>query len=91
VLENVGGQEADSFIDGFSRYHQIKIAPEEIYKTNFSKEWGSYYYKFMLFGLKNEPTIFSRIVIDAFKEFIHQFVEVYLDNWTGYSLLKYHV
>jgi hypothetical protein len=26
VLKNVGGQEAYSFIDGFSRYHQIKIA-----------------------------------------------------------------
>jgi hypothetical protein len=29
VLENVGGQETYSFIDGFSGYHQIRIAPEE--------------------------------------------------------------
>lgn len=27
VLDNVGGKEAYSFTDGFSRYHQIKIAP----------------------------------------------------------------
>jgi hypothetical protein len=27
VLENVGGEEAYSFTDGFSGYHQIKIAP----------------------------------------------------------------
>jgi hypothetical protein len=39
VLENVGGQEAYSFIDGFSGYHQIKIAPEDRYKTTFSIEW----------------------------------------------------
>jgi hypothetical protein len=45
----------------------------------------------MLFGLKNAPAIFSRVVIVAFKEFIHQFLEVYLDDWTVYSLLKYHV
>jgi hypothetical protein len=45
----------------------------------------------MPFGLKNAPTIFSRVVIDAFKEFIHQFLEVYLDDWTIYILLKYHV
>jgi hypothetical protein len=45
----------------------------------------------MPFGLKNAPTIFSRVVIVAFKEFIHQFLEVYLDGWTIYSLLKYHV
>jgi hypothetical protein len=39
VLENVGGQEAYSFTDGFSGYHQIKIAPEDRYKTTFSTEW----------------------------------------------------
>jgi hypothetical protein len=54
-------------------------------------EWGSYQYTFMPLGLKNAPTIFSRVVIAAFKEFIHQFLEVYLDDWTVYSLLKDHV
>ena len=29
VLENVGGQEAYSFMDGFSTYHQIKITYHE--------------------------------------------------------------
>ena len=28
-LDNVGGQEVYSFIDGFSSYHQIRIAPED--------------------------------------------------------------
>jgi hypothetical protein len=42
VLDNVGGWEAYSFIDGFSGYHQIKIAPEDKYKTTFATEWGSY-------------------------------------------------
>ena len=36
VLENVGGQEVYSFTDGFSGYHQIKIALEDRYKTTFS-------------------------------------------------------
>jgi hypothetical protein len=71
VLENLGGQEAYSFTNGFSEYHQIKISPEDRYKTNFSMEWGSYQYTVMPFGLKNAPTIFSRVVIDSFKEFIH--------------------
>ena len=29
VLDNVRGQEVYSFTDGFSGYHQIKIAPED--------------------------------------------------------------
>jgi hypothetical protein len=91
VLENVGGQEAYSFTGGFSGYHQIKIAPKYWYKTTFATEWGCYQYIVMPFGLKNAPTIFSRVVIFAFKEFIHQFLEVYLDDWAVYSLLKDHV
>jgi hypothetical protein len=35
VLENVGGQEAYSFIVRFSGYHQIKISPKYRYKTTF--------------------------------------------------------
>jgi hypothetical protein len=60
-------------------------------KTTFSREWGSYQYTVMSFGMKTAPTIFSRVVITNFKEFIHQFLEVYLDDWTIYSLLEDHV
>jgi hypothetical protein len=91
VLENVEEQEVYSFTDIFSRYHQIKITSKDRYKTTFSTEWGSYQYTVMSFGLKNALAIFSRVVIAAFKEFIHQFLEVYLDDWTIYSLLKDHV
>jgi hypothetical protein len=41
--------------------------------------------------MNNALDIFSRVVIATFKEFIHQFLEVYLDEWTMYSILKYHV
>jgi putative transposase len=91
VLENVGGHEAYSFTDGFLGYHQIKIAQEDRHKITFATEWGSYQYTVMPFGLKNAPTIFSRVVIATFKEFIHQFLEVCMDDWTFYSLLKNHV
>jgi hypothetical protein len=43
------------------------------------------------FGLKNEPTIFSRVVVKAFKEFLHKFLEAYFDDWTAFSLLKDHI
>ena len=45
----------------------------------------------MPFGLKNAPAMFSRVVISAFKEFIHKFLEVYFDDWTIFGLLKYHI
>jgi hypothetical protein len=74
VLENVGGHEAYSFTDGFSGYHHIRRAQEDRHKTTFATKWGSYQYTVMSFRLKNAPAIFSRVVIVAFKEFIHQFL-----------------
>jgi hypothetical protein len=34
----------------------------------------------MPFGLKNAPAIFSRVVVEAFKEFLHKFLEAYFDD-----------
>ena len=45
----------------------------------------------MPFGLKNVPTIFSCIMVVVFKEYIHKFLEVYLDDWTVFGLVKHHV
>jgi hypothetical protein len=45
----------------------------------------------MSFGLKNAPAVFSRVVVAVFKEFIHKFLEVYLDDWTVFILLQDHV
>jgi hypothetical protein len=91
VLENVGGREAYSFTNGFSGYHQVQITEEDQDKTTFVTEWGSFAYTVMPFGLKNAPAVFSRIVVTTFKEFIHKFLEVYLDDWTMFSLLKEHM
>jgi hypothetical protein len=44
-----------------------------------------------LFGLKNAPTIFSRVVFEAFKEFLNKFLEAYFDDWTIFGLLKNHI
>jgi hypothetical protein len=91
VLENVRGKEDYYFIDGFSGYHQINIFQEDRYKTTFVTEWGSYQYIMIPFGLKNAPVVFSRVVVTNFKEFIHKFLELYIDDWIVFSLLKYHI
>jgi hypothetical protein len=80
VLYNVGGQEIYSFTHGFSGYHQIWISKEDHHKTTFAIEWGSYQYIVIPFGLNNSPTIFYRVVVEAFKEFLHKFLEAYFDD-----------
>jgi hypothetical protein len=91
VLEQVVIKEAYSFTDEFSGYHQVRIVEEDKRKTTFITEWGSLAYNVIPFGLKNAPASFSRIVIASFRELIHKFIEVYMDDWTIYSFLKEHV
>ena len=45
----------------------------------------------MPFGLKNSFAIFSRIVVVAFKDFIQTFLEVYMDDWAVYGVIKDHL
>jgi len=45
----------------------------------------------MPFGLKNVLAILSRMMLAAFKEYIHKFLKVYFDYWTVFGLLKKHV
>jgi hypothetical protein len=35
VINNVIGHEVYTFLDGFSKYHQISIAPKDQYKITF--------------------------------------------------------
>lgn len=51
---------------------------------------GSYAYNLMPFKLKNAPAIFSRILIVSFWDYIHKFLELYMDDWMVYNLLKKH-
>ena len=45
-----------SFMDKFSGYNQILMASEDMEKTSFITEWGTYCYRVMSFGLKNAET-----------------------------------
>jgi hypothetical protein len=57
----------------------------------FVSEFGSFAYRVMPLGIKNEPTIFSRIVVKAFQEYIYKTMVVYFDDWTIYNLFKNHI
>ena len=53
LVNNTAGNAMLSFIDGFSGYNHIRMAPEDREKTSFITEWGTYCYRVMSFGLKN--------------------------------------
>ncbi|WJZ87657.1 hypothetical protein VitviT2T_007024 [Vitis vinifera] len=69
-----------SFMDGFSGYNQILMASEDIEKTAFITEWGTYCYRVMPFGLKNAGATYQRAATALFHDMMHRDVEVYVDD-----------
>ena len=79
LVDNTIGHALLSFMDGFSRYNQIKMAPEDIEKTFFITPWGTYCYKVMPFGLKNASATYQCVATTLLHDLIHKEVKVYVD------------
>ena len=80
LVDSTTGHSMLSFMDGFSRYNQILMALEDMEKTSFITEWGTYYYRVMTFGLKNVGATYQRATTTIFHDMMHQDVEVYVDG-----------
>jgi len=62
VLNTIIGHDVYSFLNGYSRYHQISIAPKDKYKTTFVIDWGAFTWVVMPFGVKNGPPTYHRVM-----------------------------
>ncbi|CAL8988241.1 unnamed protein product, partial [Prunus brigantina] len=58
MLERLAGHTYYCFLDGYSGYNQIVIAPEDQEKTTFTCSFGTFAYRRMPFGLCNAPATF---------------------------------
>ena len=74
------GHEVLSFMDGSSRYNQIRMAPEDEELTAFRTLKGIYCYKVMPFGLKNAGATYQRAMQRIFDDILHKTVQCYVDD-----------
>ena len=79
LIDNTASHWMLSFMDGFFEYSQILMALEDMEKTSFITEWGTYCYKVMSFGLKNAGATYQRATTTLFHDMMHRDVEVYVD------------
>ncbi|OMO57946.1 hypothetical protein CCACVL1_25645 [Corchorus capsularis] len=80
LVDNTAGYSWFSFMDGFSGYNQIKMAPKDMEKTALVTAWGVFCYKVMPFGLKNAGATYQRAMVALFHDMMHKEIEVYVDD-----------
>lgn len=61
------------------------MALEDKEKTIFITPWGTFYYKVMLFGLKNASAMYQRVIVTLFYNMMHKKIELSIDNMIAKS------
>jgi hypothetical protein len=80
LFDQLVGAKVFSKVDLRSGYHQIKIRPEDVPKTDFSTRYGLYDYLVMSFGLTNAPAHFLYLINSVFMPELDKFVMVFIDD-----------
>lgn len=67
-------------MDAYYGYHKIPIGSEDEVNIAFVINNGTFYYRVMLFGLKNAIAMYQMMVTKVFKGLIGRNMEAYIDN-----------
>ena len=85
MLDRLAGHPHFCFLDGYSGYNQISIAPEDQEKTTFTCPYGTFAFRRMPFGLCNAPATFQRCMMSMFSNLVEEVMEIFMDEFTVYG------
>ena len=85
MLDRLAGHPHFCFLDGYSGYNQISIAPEDQEKTTFTCPYGTFAFRRMPFGLCNAPATFQRCMMSMFLDLAKEVMEIFMDDFTVYG------
>ena len=72
MLERLAGHEYYYFLDGYSGYNQIPIAPEDQENNMFTCLFGTFAYNRMPFRLCNVPATFQHCILSLFSDMVER-------------------
>ena len=82
MLDRLAGHEYYCFLDGYSGYNQIAIAPEDQEKTTFTCPYGTFAFRRMSFGLCNAPGTFQQCMMAIFLDMVEKTTEIFMDDFS---------
>ena len=85
LIDKCGNAKFFTCFDLRDGYHLLRMAMGEEWKTAFRCRYGLYEYCVMPFGLCNAPGTFQHFVNDKFREYLDEFLVIYLDDLLIYS------
>lgn len=85
MLERLAGKAFYCFLDGYSGYNQIAVAPEDQEVIAFTCPFGVFAYRRMPFGLCNAPATFQRCMLSIFSNMIEKNIEVFMDDFSVFG------
>ena len=85
MLDRLAGHPHFCFLDGYSGYNQISIAPEDQEKTTFTCPYGTFAFRRMPFGLCNASATFQRCMMSMFSDLVEEVMEIFMDDFTVYG------
>ena len=81
MLDRLAGHEYYCFLDGYSGYNQIAIAPEDQEKMTFTCPYGTFAFRRMPFGLCNAPGTLQRCMMAIFSDMVEKTIEIFMDDF----------
>ena len=80
LIDSIARNAMFSFMDRFSKYNQIRMAPKAAEKNTFKTPIGNFYYIMMPFGLKNAGVTYEHTMMAIFHDMMHRELENYVDD-----------
>ncbi|XP_070035549.1 uncharacterized protein [Nicotiana tomentosiformis] len=82
MFDRLVGRAYYYFLDGYSGYNHILIAPEDQEKIIFTCPYGTFAFSRMPFGLCNASATFQRCMMSIFTYMVEDSLEVFMDNFS---------
>ena len=82
MLDRLAGQDYYYFLDGYSGYNKIVIAPEDQDKTAFTCSYETFAFRRMPFGLCNASDTLQQCMMAIFSDMVEMTIEVFMDDFS---------